>query len=88
MRVTRKGQVTIPKHIRDKLGIEPGGEVEFVDRGENGVEVIRSTEPDERAKALERFERWLVRIEGTGDSGLSADDVMNATRDRDVRDDY
>ena len=32
MRVTTKGQVTIPKHIRDHLGIGPGSEVEFSSR--------------------------------------------------------
>ena len=30
-RVTTKGQVTIPKEIRDELGIEPGDEVTFVE---------------------------------------------------------
>jgi AbrB family looped-hinge helix DNA binding protein len=29
-RVTEKGQVTIPKIVREQLGIEPGDEVEFV----------------------------------------------------------
>ncbi len=28
-RVTTKGQVTIPKEIRDALGIEPGDEIAF-----------------------------------------------------------
>ena len=28
-RVTRKGQVTIPKRVREHLGIEPGSGVEF-----------------------------------------------------------
>lgn len=28
-RVTTKGQVTIPKYIRDELGIEPGDEITF-----------------------------------------------------------
>jgi antitoxin PrlF len=28
-RVTRKGQVTIPKRARDHLGIEPGSTVDF-----------------------------------------------------------
>jgi AbrB family looped-hinge helix DNA binding protein len=30
MRVTTKGQVTIPLPVRRQLGIEPGDEVEFV----------------------------------------------------------
>ena len=34
MRVTTKGQVTIPQHIREKLGITPATEVDFVE--ENG----------------------------------------------------
>ena len=34
MRVTTKGQVTIPQHIREKLGIIPAVEVDFIE--ENG----------------------------------------------------
>jgi AbrB family looped-hinge helix DNA binding protein len=33
MRVTTKGQVTIPQHIREKLGITPAIEVDFVEEG-------------------------------------------------------
>lgn len=35
-KVTRKGQVTIPKTIREELGIEPGDDVEFT-RTTDGV---------------------------------------------------
>ena len=34
MRVTIKGQVTIPQQIREKLGIKPHTEVDFVAEGE------------------------------------------------------
>ena len=40
MRVTIKGQVTIPRHIRDLLGIQPHAEVEFVER-EGRVELVK-----------------------------------------------
>ncbi len=30
-RVTTKGQVTIPKDVRDRLGLRPGDEIEFVE---------------------------------------------------------
>ena len=33
MRITSKGQVTIPRDIRDALGIVPSSEVEFVREG-------------------------------------------------------
>ena len=29
MRITSKGQVTIPQHIREELGLHPNTEVEF-----------------------------------------------------------
>jgi antitoxin PrlF len=37
--VSEKGQVTIPKQLRDRLGIEPGQELEFTD--EDGRLVAR-----------------------------------------------
>ena len=30
-KITSKGQLTLPKGVRDKLGVGPGDEVEFVD---------------------------------------------------------
>jgi antitoxin PrlF len=34
MRITSKGQVTIPKHIRDKLGVRPGDDIGFREEGQ------------------------------------------------------
>lgn len=65
MRVTEKGQVTIPKPIRDRLGIGPGSEVEFVERDGEVVLAKRerlSTDHDDS------FEAWAARVAGTFDS--------------------
>ena len=36
MRVTTKGQVTIPQHVREKLGITPATEIDFIEeKGKN-----------------------------------------------------
>ena len=44
--LTRKGQVTIPKSIRDRLGIQEGEKVLFVVRGEEVVlKVLRGKHP-------------------------------------------
>ena len=42
--VTSKGQVTIPKEIRDRLGLEAGQQVEFV-LGEGGTVEVRPKRP-------------------------------------------
>lgn len=75
MRVTRKGQVTIPKHIRDKLGIEPGGEVEFIDEGGDGVRLLAARDDAEHRAA--QFHQWLQRVQGTIDLGdRTVDELM------------
>ncbi len=32
-KVTSKGQITIPKQVRERMGIQPGGQLEFVEDG-------------------------------------------------------
>jgi AbrB family looped-hinge helix DNA binding protein len=49
-RVTEKGQVTIPKEIRERLGIRPGDEVTFENTDE-GYLIRKEIEVD-------RFEKW------------------------------
>lgn len=42
--ITRKGQVTIPKPVRDRLGLREGEKVFFVMRGDEVVlKVVRGT---------------------------------------------
>lgn len=83
MRVTSKGQVTIPRDLRDLAGIHPNSEVVFT--LEDGKVVIAAKDGPRitaDAERLDEFIRALDRLEGTGDPDMNADDVMALTRDR------
>ena len=73
MRVTSKGQVTIPQHIREQLGIQPGSEVRFEIDGD-AVRIVKESDSD-RGAALVR------RLRGRARGGLSTDEIMALTRD-------
>jgi AbrB family looped-hinge helix DNA binding protein len=73
MKVSTKGQVTIPIEIREKLGIQPGAEVEFIIEG-NTVRMVR-TEP-----ALERGRRIVERLRGSATGGMTTDEIMALMR--------
>ncbi len=80
MRVTEKGQVTIPKPIRDKLGIGPGSEVAFVDRGEF-VELVRGEAIHDSQGRREEISKALAAMRGTRDfDGLTTDEYMDVIR--------
>jgi antitoxin PrlF len=73
MTVTRKGQVTIPKPVRDRLGIKPGSQVEF-DIAEDRRAFLRRS-----GKGRVPASRFL-RMRGTATSGLTTDQIMALTR--------
>jgi AbrB family looped-hinge helix DNA binding protein len=78
MRITSKGQVTIPKDIRDEFGLLPGTEVEFV-RGTGGIRVRKL--PQGRTRGDEIVEH-LLKASG-GDIPMSTDEIMRLTRGED-----
>jgi AbrB family looped-hinge helix DNA binding protein len=68
MELTSKGQVTIPVSIREKLGIGPHSEIEFVEeRGKFYIVSKDSKGP---------FEKLRGRVRG----GLSTDEILKLTR--------
>ena len=73
MRVTEKGQVTIPKELRDALGIGEGTEVEF-ERKRDTIVVRKVTEGPTRGRRL------AERLRGRGDVGMTTDEIMALTR--------
>jgi AbrB family looped-hinge helix DNA binding protein len=58
-KLTSKGQITIPKPVRDRLGLRPGDMVEFVECAD-GVRVRRR--PD--GNPFERWHGFLTHLEG------------------------
>lgn len=76
--VTSKGQVTIPKRIRDMLGLEPGARVEF-ERSDDGRIVIKRAAPSEP----NRFEK----LRGHAGPGMTTDELLRLTRGRAPGDD-
>jgi AbrB family looped-hinge helix DNA binding protein len=70
VRVTQKGQVTIPLAVRRALGIHPGSDVEF-QLEEHGARLVV-----DRERAAEE----ITSMRGAGDLELSTDEILGLTR--------
>lgn len=73
MRITTKGQVTIPREVREKMGLLPHSEVEFVVEG--NVVMIRKVEGKES-----RGRKIVERMRGRATVRMSTDEIMALTR--------
>jgi AbrB family looped-hinge helix DNA binding protein len=83
MRVSEKGQITIPKNLRELAGILPNSEVTMaMEGGRLIVEAADRKATEANRMRMERFLAALSKLEGTGDPTLGAEDVMALTRDR------
>ena len=76
MKVTSKGQVTIPQGIRERCGMTSGTEISFAVRGDEVV-ITKKKEGDRQ------LEEWVRDFVGSGDAGLSTDEIMQMTRGED-----
>lgn len=76
MRVTSKGQVTIPQAIRERTGLLPNTDVEFVvdDGGVRIVKAAPSGRPSRGARAVRRLRESGGRIR------MTTDEIMALTR--------
>jgi len=72
MRVTTKGQVTIPANIREVLGIKPESDIDF--REENGrFYLVKISNP----RKVKRFSS----LRGIASAKMTTDEIMNLTRE-------
>lgn len=72
--VTSKGQVTIPKPVRERLGITPGTEVEF-ELTENGdIQLVRAGPKRPLKKSP------FAKIRGALKSDMRTDEIMALLR--------
>lgn len=73
MRITSKGQVTIPVEIREKFGFIPETEVEFVVKG-NTVILKKAASDQRRGRSL------IKRMRGKATVRMTTDQILSLTR--------
>ena len=72
MRITTKGQVTIPLEVRERLGLLANTEVEFLIRGDTAVLV--------KADGRRRGRKLIEQMRGRGDVRLGTDEIIAMMR--------
>jgi AbrB family looped-hinge helix DNA binding protein len=73
MKITTKGQVTIPADVRERLGLLPHTEVEFVI--EDGRAVLRKLRRSRRRGA-----KVVAHLRGRGTVPMTTDEILALTR--------
>ena len=75
MRITSKGQVTIPVEIRERLGLLPNSEVEFeVERTAVRIRKARGRRTRGRGRSI------VEHLRGKATSGMTTDQILALTR--------
>jgi len=72
MRVTTKGQVTIPQRIRERLGISPAVEVDFIEEKGRVYLVKKAIKPKKTRK--------FNKLRGIANIKMTTDEIMALTR--------
>lgn len=72
MKVTSKGQVTIPQYVRETLGITPNTDIQFIE--ENGkFYIIKTENPKSKGK--------FSKFRGIATAKMSTDEILALTRE-------
>ena len=70
-KITSKGQITIPKDVRDHLGLRPGERVQFEEK--DGIFYLKRTARESP------FDKWKGRLAALKDK--RSDEIVNDMRD-------
>jgi len=72
VKVTTKGQVTIPRNIREALGITPKTEIDF--KEDNGkFYIVKTSKPSKSGN--------FKKLRGIATAKMSTDEIMSLTRE-------
>jgi AbrB family looped-hinge helix DNA binding protein len=72
MKLTVKGQVTIPKHVRDRLGIKAHSEIEFIEENDR-VYIVR--------KKSRKINQKFRKYRGVAKIKMTTEEIMKLTRE-------
>lgn len=75
MRITSKGQVTIPIEVRERLGLLPDTEVDFVIEGDT-ARLVRK----HQVGGGRRGASIVRRLRGSGSVRMTTDEILALTR--------
>ena len=76
MRITAKGQVTIPQSLREQTGLMPGTNVEF----ELEAGTVRLVKARSGLQPKTRGEKLVERLRGGGEFRMTTDEVLALMR--------
>ncbi len=79
MRITSKGQVTIPERIRRSAGMLPGTEVEFV-QDQDGVRLQRASRSPRQSRREQQIADAVERLRGSATIKMTTEEIMALTR--------
>ena len=83
MRITSKGQVTIPIAIREKAGFLPNTEVEFLMEG-GAVRIVKAADYKDTSRGNDIVSYFKEGRKRWKTTGMSADEIMALTRDWEI----
>ena len=72
MRVTIKGQVTIPQNVREELGIKPETDIDFME-DDGKFYIVKTSKPEKK--------RQFQKFRGIATAKMTTDEILNLTRE-------